>query len=177
MSRIGQKPVELPSGVSVELKGQELTLKGKNGELSMTLVDEVSASHEDNKIVIRPRDDSKRAHIMWGMQRSLVSNMVTGVTEGFTVKLELTGVGYRAMVDGKTLRLQIGFSRDIEYPIPDGVRITCERQVLIAVSGADRQRVGQVAAEIRAFRKPEPYKGKGIRYAGEVIHMKEGKKK
>ena len=177
MSRIGQRPVELPSGVSVELKGQDLTVKGKIGELSVTLVDDVIASHEDNKIVIEPRDDSKRARAMWGMQRSLVNNMVTGVTDGFKVALEIVGVGYRAAVDGKTLRLQLGFSHDIEYPIPDGVQITCERPTSIAVSGANRQQVGQVAAEIRAFRKPEPYKGKGIRYAGEVVHMKEGKKK
>ena len=177
MSRVGQKPVLVPSGVSVELRGQNLTVKGKNGQLSMTLVDEVLALCEDNKIMIKPRDGSKRARIMWGLQRSLVNNMVTGVTEGFTRNLEINGVGYRAAVDGKTLRLQVGYSHEIEYPIPDGIQISCEKPTLIAVSGADRQQVGQVAAEIRAFRKPEPYKGKGIRYSGEIVHMKEGKKK
>ncbi len=177
MSRIGQKPVMLPSGVSAELDGRELTVKGKNGELHMTLVSEVVATYEDDKIVIAPRDDSDRARAMWGTQRSLVNNMVTGVDRGFTVNLEIRGVGYRASIEQKTLRLQLGYSHDIEYPIPDDIAITCERPTLIAVFGSDRQRVGQVAGEIRAFRKPEPYKGKGIRYVGEVVHMKEGKKK
>ncbi len=176
MSRLGQQPVELPSGVKVELQGQNLTVTGKNGELSMTLADEVMASCEDDRIVIKPRDESKRARTMWGLQRSLVNNLVTGVSEGFSISLRIIGVGYRAEVAGQTLKLQLGYSHDIEYPIPEGIRIACDRPTSIAVSGADRQQVGQVAAEIRAFRKPEPYKGKGIRYAGEVVHMKEGKK-
>ena len=177
MSRIGQQPIVLPSGVKVELHGQDLTVTGKNGTLSMTLVDEVVASHEDDRIVIKARDNSKRARTMWGIQRSLVNNLVTGVSEGFTINLQINGVGYRAQVGGTTLKLRLGFSHDVEYTIPEGIQIICERPTLIAVSGADRQQVGQVAAEIRAFRKPEPYKGKGIRYANEVVHMKEGKKK
>ncbi len=177
MSRIGQKPVLVPDGVEVELSGQDLTVKGKNGELSLTLVDEVSASRQGDEIVIKPRDGSKRARTMWGLQRSLVDNMVTGVSKGFTINLQINGVGYRAAVAGKVLKLQLGYSHDIEHPIPEGIKIACERPTAITVSGIDRQQVGQVAAEIRAYRRPEPYKGKGIRYAGEVVHMKEGKKK
>ncbi len=177
MSRIGQKPVLVPDGVEVELSGQDLTVKGKNGELSLTLVDEVLASHQGDEIVIKPRDGSKRTRTMWGLQRSLVDNMVTGVSKGFTINLQINGVGYRAAVESKVLRLQLGFSHDIEYRIPEGVEIACERPTAITVSGIDRQQVGQVAAEIRACRRPEPYKGKGIRYAGEIVHMKEGKKK
>ncbi len=177
MSRIGQKPVLVPDGVEVELSGQELTVKGKKGELSLTLVDEVSASRQGDLIVIKPRDGSKRARTMWGLQRSLVDNMVTGVSKGFVINLQLNGVGYRAAVDGKVLRLQLGYSHDIEHQIPEGIEIACERSSAITVSGIDRQQVGQVAAEIRAYRRPEPYKGKGIRYLGEVVHMKEGKKK
>ncbi len=177
MSRIGQKPVLVPDGVEVELSGQELTVKGKKGELSLTFVDEVSASRQGDLIVIKPRDGSKRARTMWGLQRSLVDNMVTGVSKGFTINLQINGVGYRAAVEGKVLRLQLGYSHDIEYRIPEGIEIACERSSAITVSGINRQQVGQVAAEIRAYRRPEPYKGKGIRYLGEVVHMKEGKKK
>jgi len=177
MSRIGLKPVPVPDGVDVVLKGQDLTVKGKNGELSMTLVEEVVASHQGGEIVVKPRDESKRARTMWGLQRSLVDNLVTGVSTGFAINLLITGVGYRAAVAGNILRLQLGYSHDIEYPIPEGIDIACERPTAIAVSGADRQQVGQVAAEIRAFRRPEPYKGKGIRYADEIVHTKEGKKK
>jgi large subunit ribosomal protein L6 len=177
MSRVGQKPIEVPSGVNVALDGPNISVKGAKGELSLTLFDEISAIYEDNRIVFTPRDETKRARTMWGLQRSLVDNMVTGVSEGFTINLEIQGVGYRAAVEGRMLRLQLGFSHDIEYPIPDGIDIVCERPTAIAVIGVDRQKVGQVAAEIRAFRKPEPYKGKGVKYADEIVHMKEGKKK
>ena len=177
MSRVGQQPVTVPQGVTVELAGQELSAKGPKGELSMILVDEVLASMDDAEIVVKPRDNSKRARTMWGMQRTLVNNLLRGVAEGFSVDLEIIGVGYRATVEGKKLNLQVGFSHEISYPIPDGIEIKCERPTAISVSGVDKQRVGQVAAEIRAYRKPEPYKGKGIRYVGEYVFRKEGKKK
>lgn len=177
MSRIGQQPVPVPQGVTVEFAGREVTAKGPKGELSMTLVDEVLASMEDDVIVVKPRDNSKRSRTMWGMQRTLVDNLLRGVSEGFLVELEIIGVGYRAAVQGRTLNLQMGYSHEINYPIPEGIEIKCERPTAVAVSGADRQRVGQVAAEIRSYRKPEPYKGKGIRYVGEYVFRKEGKKK
>lgn len=177
MSRVGKHPVQVPDGVSVDISGQRVTAKGKLGELNLTLVNEVLAELDGDKIWVKPRDESKRARAMWGMSRSLVSNLVSGVSEGFTVNLEISGVGYRAAVRGKTLNLQLGFSHDIEYPFPDDIMITCERPTSISVSGADRQKVGQVAAEIRAFRAPEPYKGKGIRYEDEYVRRKEGKKK
>ena len=177
MSRIGKSPVPVPSGVDVQLNGQDLTVKGKNGMLSMRFVDEVEADYADNQITVKPRDDSKRARSMWGMQRTLANNLVVGVSEGFNVELEINGVGYRAAVQGKTLNLQLGYSHDINFPIPDGVEIKCARPTAVSVSGADKQRVGQVAAEIRAFRPPEPYKGKGVKYADEYIARKEGKKK
>lgn len=177
MSRVGKNPVVVPSGVNVEIAGQEVRVKGRNGELNATLVPEVTAALEDDKIWVRPCDDSKRARQMWGLSRSLVSNMVTGVYEGFSVKLEIVGIGFRAGVAGNTLTLEVGYSHPIKYPIPEGIDIKCERPTAITVSGADRQRVGQVAAEIRAFRKPEPYKGKGIRYENEYVRRKEGKKK
>ncbi len=177
MSRIGQQPVPVPQGVTVEFAGQEVTAKGPKGELSMTLVEEVLASMEDDHIVVKPRDNSKRSRTMWGMQRTLMDNLVRGVSEGFLVELEIIGVGYRAAVEGRNLNLQMGYSHEINYPIPDGIEIKCERPTAVAVSGADRQQVGQVAAEIRSFRKPEPYKGKGIRYVGEYVFRKEGKKK
>jgi large subunit ribosomal protein L6 len=161
----------------VEFAGREVTAKGPKGELSMTLVDEVLASMEDDVIVVKPRDNSKRSRTMWGMQRTLVDNLLRGVSEGFLVELEIIGVGYRAAVQGRTLNLQMGYSHEINYPIPEGIEIKCERPTAVAVSGADRQRVGQVAAEIRSYRKPEPYKGKGIRYVGEYVFRKEGKKK
>tara|TARA_A100001037_G_scaffold22943_2_gene19036 strand:- start:3626 stop:4117 length:492 start_codon:yes stop_codon:yes gene_type:complete len=163
--------------VTVEFAGQEVTAKGPKGELSMTLVEEVLASMEDDHIVVKPRDNSKRSRTMWGMQRTLMDNLVRGVSEGFLVELEIIGVGYRAAVEGRNLNLQMGYSHEINYPIPDGIEIKCERPTAVAVSGADRQQVGQVAAEIRSFRKPEPYKGKGIRYVGEYVFRKEGKKK
>ncbi len=177
MSRIGQKPVAIPDGVTVELNGQDFKAKGPKGELAMTFVDDVEAKQENGSVVVLPRSDTKRARNMWGMQRTLANNIVLGVSEGFTVNLEIVGVGYRAAVEGKTLNLQLGFSHDVHYPIPDGIEIKCERPTAIAISGADKQVVGQVAAEIRAYRKPEPYKGKGVRYADEQIFRKEGKKK
>jgi len=169
--------VAVPDGVEVAIVGQSVTVKGKLGELSRTLADEVEVSREDNLIWVKPRDDGRRARAMWGLSRSLVNNMVNGVSQGFTRSLEINGVGYRAAVDGNVLNLQLGYSHDIEYPMPEGIKIECEKPTQIVVSGIDRQRVGQVAAEIRNFRKPEPYKGKGIRYVGEWVRRKEGKKK
>jgi len=169
--------VPVPQDVTVEVSGQEMTAKGPMGELSMTLVEEVLASLENDEVVIKPRDNSKRSRTMWGMQRTLVDNLVRGVSQGFSVELEIIGVGYRAAVEGRTLNLQMGYSHEINYPIPEDIDIKCERPTAVSVSGMDRQKVGQVAAEIRAFRKPEPYKGKGIRYVGEYVFRKEGKKK
>ena len=177
MSRVGQKPVEIPSGVEVAINGALVTAKGKLGELSLEMLDTVSAGIEDGKVVVKPADESKAARSMWGTTRSQIQSLVTGVSEGFTKQLEINGVGYRAAVQGSTLNLQLGYSHDINYPIPEGITIKCERPTAIAVSGANKQRVGQVAAEIRAYRPPEPYKGKGIKYAEETILRKEGKKK
>jgi len=177
MSRIGMSPVEVPSGTEITIDGNTLRAKGRLGQRELTVVPEVALSREDNLIWVKPRGETVRARTMWGTTRTLVSNLVTGVTEGFEKKLEISGVGYRASVQGRTLNLQLGYSHDIHYPIPEGIEIKCETQTSIAVSGADKQMVGQVAAEIRGFRKPEPYKGKGIRYAGEHILRKEGKKK
>jgi large subunit ribosomal protein L6 len=177
MSRIGKNPVSIPSGVTVDLDGPTIRAKGKLGEQSLTLVDEVTAAVDGDRIWIKPVDDSKRARTMWGMQRSLLSNLLVGVSEGFKIDLRIVGVGYRAAVQGKSLNLVLGFSHDVSYPIPEGIDIRCENPTSIAVSGIDRQSVGQVAAEIRAFRPPEPYKGKGVKYAQETIHRKEGKKK
>jgi len=177
MSRIGKNPVEIPDGVLVELAGQTLTAKGRLGSLSLVVSNEVTATIEDGNVTVVPKDESKRARALWGTTRALVNNMVTGVATGFTRNLEINGVGYRAAVQGNSLNLQLGYSHDIAYPIPPDVKIACERPTVIAVSGADRQRVGQVAAEIRAFRPPEPYKGKGIKYSDETVRRKEGKKK
>jgi large subunit ribosomal protein L6 len=177
MSRVGKNPVAIPDGVQVELSGQTLTAKGRLGSLSLAVGNEVSATVADGQVTIAPKDESKRARAMWGTTRALVNNMVTGVATGFTRNLEINGVGYRAAVQGSSLNLQLGYSHDINYPIPSDVKIACERPTAIAITGADRQRVGQVAAEIRAFRPPEPYKGKGIKYTDEVIRRKEGKKK
>lgn len=177
MSRIGKNPVAVPNGVEVKLDGQDLTVKGKNGVLSMTYVDVIEAVYEDNQIIVRPRDDSREGRIMWGMQRTLTQNLVTGVSEGFTVELEINGVGYRAAVQGREVVLQLGFSHEIRHPIPDGVEVKCEKPTSIKISGADKQVVGQCAAEIRAYRPPEPFKGKGVKYAHETIFRKEGKKK
>jgi large subunit ribosomal protein L6 len=177
MSRIGMNPIPIPDGVEVELTGQQIAVSGKNGKLNMVLVDDVIAEIVDSEITVNPRDDSNRARTMWGMQRTLVSNMVTGVSAGFAKSLEINGVGYRAAVNGKILNLQLGYSHEIIYPIPEGIDIACERPTAIHISGIDKQKVGQVAAEIRAKRPPEPYKGKGIKYADELIQRKEGKKK
>lgn len=177
MSRIGKHPVPIPDGVTVEISGRQVTAKGKLGELHVTLMEEVEVKRDGDQIVVRPRDDSDRAQQMWGTARSVVNNLVTGVAEGFTRGLEINGVGYRAQVQGKDLVLQLGFSHEVRYPVPEGITVQCADQTHIAVSGADKQRVGQTAAEIRAFRPPEPYKGKGIKYADEYIMRKEGKKK
>lgn len=178
MSRIGKHPVAVPSGVTVAVEGQRVSAKGKLGELSAQLPPEVSVVLEDGRVTVAPRDkEEKRARAMWGMSRSLVQNLVKGVSEGYTRKLEISGVGYRAAVEGRILNLQLGYSHDIKFAIPEDVKIVCDSPTAITISGADKQRVGQIAAEIRAFRKPEPYKGKGVKYAEERILRKEGKKK
>jgi large subunit ribosomal protein L6 len=169
--------VAVPSGVDVAVVGREIKVKGKLGELTAVLTDDVIIDISDGHVTVTPINQGKRARSMWGTSRGLINNMVTGVSEGFKVELEIQGVGYRAAVAGKTLTLQLGFSHDIVFPMPEGIKIECEKPTQIVVSGIDRQRVGQVAAEIRQFRKPEPYKGKGIRYLGEWVRRKEGKKK
>lgn len=177
MSRIGKKPIAIPSGVTPTISGQTVTIKGSKGQLELTLVDDVKISQGDDGLVVNPVDDSQRAHAMWGMSRTLVANMVDGVTNGFSKTLELNGVGYRAQMKGSALNLQLGYSHDIDYPAPDGIDIKVTKPTEIIISGMDKQKVGQVAAEIRAFRPPEPYKGKGVKYADETIRRKEGKKK
>lgn len=177
MSRIGKKAVQIPSGVEAKLEDRKLTVKGPKGELDMTFVNEVDVKLEDGEVTITPRGESKRARSMWGMQRTMVSNLVDGVTEGFSKTLELNGVGYRAQMQGKNVNLQLGFSHDILYEVAEGVEVKCPNQTTIVVSGINKQKVGQVAAEIREFRKPEPYKGKGVKYDDEYIFRKEGKKK
>ena len=177
MSRIGKKPVALPKGVTAAVEGKTVKVKGPKGELKVTLVDEVDAKLGDDGITLTPRGGTERGPAMWGMSRTLVNNLVVGVTQGFTSKLEIQGVGYRAAVQGKNLNLQLGFSHDVVYPIPAGIAITAEKPTMLTVTGIDKQLVGQVAAEIRAYRKPEPYKGKGVRYVGEYVRRKEGKKK
>jgi large subunit ribosomal protein L6 len=177
MSRIGKKPVTVPSGVTAQVDGQEVKVKGPKGELKHVLVDAIIAKLDDGGIEIAMREDSKEARAMWGMSRTMIANLVAGVTEGFTKKLEITGVGYRAAVQGSNLQLQLGYSHDIAFAIPQGIQVVCPKPTEIVVIGIDKQKVGQVAAEIRRFRPPEPYKGKGIRYAGEFILRKEGKKK
>jgi large subunit ribosomal protein L6 len=177
MSRIGKYPVPVPAGVEIQIVDQKLTAKGKLGSLSLGIAPEISASVEAGTVVITPANDTKRARMLWGTTRALVNNMVTGVSKGFTVALEINGVGYRAAVQGKVLNLQLGYSHDINFDIPADVTITCEKPTAITVAGADKQRVGAVAAKIRSFRGPEPYKGKGVKYATETIRRKEGKKK
>ena len=179
MSRVGKNPVEIPSGVEVSIVDGILTAKGKLGEETVPLTDIVDVTMEENKVSVKPRDESKQSRSMWGTTRSLVQNAVTGVSEGFTKKLEIVGVGYRAQMQGKTLNLQLGYSHDIPYPVPEGITIALEgdRGNIIAVTGPNKQQVGQVASEIRGFRKPEPYKGKGVRYSDEYVLRKEGKKK
>jgi large subunit ribosomal protein L6 len=177
MSKIGKRPVQVPTGVTASVQGQQIKMKGPKGELSMTLTDEVGAKLDKNAITIEKRGDTKRHVAIWGMTRAMVANLVEGVTKGYEKKLEINGVGYRAAVQGKNLQLALGYSHDVLYPIPQGITITTPKPTEITVTGTDRQKVGQVAAEIRKFRKPEPYKGKGIKYAGEYIFRKEGKKK
>ena len=177
MSRIGKKPVVIPSGVTAKLDGQTIAIKGAKGELKFTAPEEVTLSIDGGVVHVAPHGDSKRARALWGMTRAQVQNLVGGVTKGFEKRLEISGVGYKAAVAGKTLQLSLGFSHDIAYPIPSGVTITTPKPTEIAVAGIDKRQVGQIAAEIRAFRKPEPYKGKGVKYAGEFIFRKEGKKK
>jgi large subunit ribosomal protein L6 len=177
MSRIGKLPVNIPQGVTVDLAGGFLTTKGKLGTLKVALNTEVDTVVQDGKIVITPKNETKRARMAWGTTRAVVNNMVTGVNTGYTVNLEINGVGYRAAVQGKDLVLQLGYSHDVHFPIPSDIKIACEKPTSIAVTGADKQRVGQVAAVIRSYRGPEPYKGKGIKYDYEKIRRKEGKKK
>lgn len=177
MSRIGKKPVPVPQGVTASIDGKTVKVKGPKGELNVTLVEEVDASIDEHGITLTPREGMERADQMWGLSRTLVNNLVHGVTHGFEQKLEILGVGYRAAVQGKNLNLQLGFSHDVNYPIPEGIAITAEKPTMLSVAGIDKQLVGQVAAEIRSYRPPEPYKGKGVRYVGEYVRRKEGKKK
>ena len=177
MSRIGKKPVVIPAGVTAKLDGQTIAVKGAKGELKFTAPDEVAVSIDDGAVHVKPHGEDKRARAMWGMTRAQIANLVGGVTQGFEKKLEISGVGYKAAIAGKNLQLSLGYSHDILYPIPAGVTITTPKPTEITVAGIDKQQVGQVAAEIRAFRGPEPYKGKGVKYAGEFIFRKEGKKK
>ncbi len=177
MSRIGKKAVAIPSGVTASVEGQTVKVKGPKGAMQVVLPDEVVVKMDKGAVKVDPRNESKRARSMWGTSRTLVSNLVTGVTKGFERKLEITGVGYRAAVQGKNLQLALGYSHDVVFPIPEGIAITTPKPTEILITGIDRQKVGQVAAEIRGFRKPEPYKGKGVKYADEYIFRKEGKKK
>ncbi|WP_299667524.1 50S ribosomal protein L6 [uncultured Ruegeria sp.] len=177
MSRIGKKPVELPSGVTAAVSGQTIEVKGPKGARSFTATDDVTLSVEDNVVTINPRGMSKRARQQWGMSRTMVANLVEGVTNGFKKELEIQGVGYRAQMQGNTLKLNLGYSHDVDFVAPEGVTITAPKQTVIIVEGNDQQQVGEVAAKIREWRRPEPYKGKGIRYKGEFIFRKEGKKK
>ncbi len=177
MSRVGKHPVVVPSGVVVAVNDRVVTAKGSQGQLAYEATGDVTITLDDGKIVVQPVGESKRARSMWGTARSRIQSIVTGVAEGFTKKLEINGVGYRAAVQGNNLNLQLGFSHDVAYPIPEGIAIKCERPTAIAISGADKQQVGQVAADIRAYRPPEPYKGKGIKYSDEIVLRKEGKKK
>ena len=177
MSRVGKHPVPIPQGVTIEVAGQTVTAKGKLGTLKLVVGGDVTTAVKDGSVVVTPKAETKRARMQWGTTRALVNNMVNGVSKGFSVGLEISGVGYRAAVQGKTLNLQLGFSHEINFPIPDDIKITCEKPTSILVTGADRQRGGEVAAKRRSMRKPEPYKGKGIKYATETIRRKEGKKK
>lgn len=177
MSRIGKKPVVVPAGVTASIEGRVLSVKGPKGTLSLNLRDEISYTVEDGSISVQPANETKGARAFWGMQRTLVQNLITGVTEGFTKKLLITGVGYRAASQGKVLKLQLGYSHDVNIDVPEGIEIKTPDQTTVEISGIDKQKVGQIAAEIRRWRKPEPYKGKGIKYDGEFIFRKEGNKK
>ncbi len=177
MSRVGKKPVPVPSGVTATVDGQTVKMKGSKGELQFVVPALVDVAFEDGAVSVQPKNQSKEARSLWGTSRAQVANLVEGVSKGFEKKLEITGVGYRAAMAGKALKLSLGYSHDIEYEIPAGITIVTPKPTEIVISGIDRQRVGQVAAEIREYRGPEPYKGKGVKYAGEFIFRKEGKKK
>jgi len=177
MSRIGKKPVPIPSGVTANVEGQTVKVKGPKGAMQVVLPDDVEVKMDGGNVHVDPRNETKRARSMWGTSRTLVSNLVTGVTKGFEKKLEITGVGYRAALQGKNLQISLGYSHEVLYPVPEGITIAAPKPTEIMVTGIDKQKVGQVAAEIRSFRPPEPYKGKGVKYAGEYIFRKEGKKK
>lgn len=177
MSRIGKYPVAVPAGVTVQISGQDVAVKGPKGELTRRLNDNVAVTQEDGKIVVKPRSESRLARALWATSRTVINNMVTGVSKGYTKSLEIKGVGYRAAMQGQTLVLQLGYSHEIRYDLPKGVTVAVDKQTELSVTGIDKELVGQVAAEIRSYRSPEPYKGKGVRYVGEYIAMKEGKKK
>ena len=177
MSRIGKRPIEMPSGVSAAISGQTIEVKGPKGTRSFSATDDVDIAVDGQTVTVKPRGLSKRARQQWGMSRTQIQNLVTGVTDGFKKELEINGVGYRAQVQGKTLKLALGYSHDVDFDIPDGIQITCPKPTSVIVEGIDQQQVGQVAAKIREWRRPEPYKGKGIKYVDEYIFRKEGKKK
>ena len=177
MSRVGKYPVEIPAGVQVAIANGKLTAKGRLGELSLPLTEHVEAKVEGNHVSVAPKGGTTEARTMWGTTRAVVANMVQGVSAGFTKSMEITGTGFRASVQGKNLVMNLGYSHDVVYPVPEGIKITCERPTAVKVEGVDKRLVGQVAAEIRGFRPPEPYKGKGVRYTDETIRRKEGKKK
>jgi len=177
MSRVGKYPVPVPKGVTVDIAGSKISVTGKLGVSVLDLTDAVTVSLEEDKVWVRPVDESTRSRVMWGTTRALINNLIIGVADGFTINLEINGVGYRAAVQGKVLQLNLGFSHDVNYPIPDEVTIKTDKPTTISITGRDKQRVGQIAAEIRAFRGPEPYKGKGVKYSTEKILRKEGKKK
>ena len=177
MSRIGKVPVAIPNGVTAEIANGVLSVKGPKGTLTLTLRDEISYTVEDGRILVRPANDTKAARAFWGMQRTLVNNLVTGVTEGYSKVLEITGVGYRATAQGRKLKLQLGYSHDVDFDVPEGIEVKTPDNTTVEISGIDKQKVGQVAAELRSYRPPEPYQGKGVRYQGETVRRKEGKKK
>jgi large subunit ribosomal protein L6 len=177
MSRVGKYPVEIPAGVQVAIVGSLLTAKGKLGELQLELTDNVEATVDGNKVTVKPRTEEQKARMMWGTTRALVANMVKGVSVGYAKSMEITGTGFRAAVQGSNLVLNLGYSHDVIYAVPPGIKITCEKPTSVKIEGVDKRLVGQVAAEIRGYRPPEPYKGKGVRYSDEVIRRKQGKKK
>ena len=177
MSRVGKKPVALPAGVTATVEGQSVSVKGAKGTLSFVVPDDCDVALNDNEVAVKPRSETKRAQAMWGMSRAMINNLVTGVSAGFERKLEITGVGYKAAVQGRKLVLSLGYSHAVDFPIPEGITIVATRPTELVITGIDKREVGQVASEIRSFRPPEPYKGKGVKYAGEFIFRKEGKKK
>ncbi|MEO1774226.1 MAG: 50S ribosomal protein L6 [Pseudomonadota bacterium] len=177
MSRIGKKPIAAPKGIEFKLDGQTITAKGPKGQQTFTATDDVTITIEDNRVLVKPANDTKRARQQWGMTRTMIANMATGLTDGFKKELELQGVGYRAQMQGKTLKMALGYSHDVEFAVPEGIDIACPKPTEIIITGSDAQLVGETAAKIRDWRRPEPYKGKGIRYKGEYIFRKEGKKK